>query len=743
MANELYDWMQGGSDQPQYALPTEAPISPELKRVYINSNVPTAEVDQVARTGSPKLAEVDYNPWGMAGVSNGSTAKDLWEGVKGTASKVGEGIKKFTDYDRQMTEDILGLPKKIWDNPQKANEVGQKFIGGENWASKIVKSGATTASDVLSGEVPQWEVDPVTGDVHTSSQMIERAQDMSALAGTGGLGGAGAEAGVALGAGPMLRPALKYKDKITAYHGTTSDFDKFKAGDIGVHFGNVKQANSRLQDISTGTRGDRIIPVEIKTKNPLLLKDVSEWEFPENIVNELYNHPDKFSKSELAKVMSSEDKNVALVKLIEDKGYDSIKYLNRWEGLDSALLDAEKLSDAAFKKARPEADYSYIVFKPNTVQSKLTGQTLFADSSKPGTAIEALAKTGKLKEVGHDPFTGETPKTHISKLSDIKHLTPLEEMTSTWVPKSEGLLPQEIINPEKLQGSHIVAALGDRTAAGHMLTHINGKKLAFPVDLQGGKDFARGEAQIKNGAVWASEPSVTSAFSNHIQDLAAKGKGKDINLVYTAMSDASDKFSHHMSDAILAQMPGAEITKSLKLKFDKEMKARDKNWPGIDSPDIREYLDANRDTRITMLKRMDTKPYQHGGFPEIGPTRAAVTDKELIHKPTGTSGGMISRLDPTGRIIEKPAVEHHTYSSQLAGKYSGKFDTDIPRELMWPDFYKQQVAAGQEPKYFDYVFGRGYPKTQIANQKWLDNIMKFREAQQQGRPYRLKYQEQR
>jgi len=58
MANELYDWMQGGSDQPQYALPTEAPILPELKRVYINSNVPTAEVDQVARTGSPKLAEV-------------------------------------------------------------------------------------------------------------------------------------------------------------------------------------------------------------------------------------------------------------------------------------------------------------------------------------------------------------------------------------------------------------------------------------------------------------------------------------------------------------------------------------------------------------------------------------------------------------------------------------------------------------------------------------------------------------
>lgn len=79
------------------------------------------------------------------------------------------------------------------------------------WPEKVVREALSGAKKVMSGEIPQWEVDPATGEVHTSSKMVETAQSMAALAGTGGL--AGTTEGT-LGATPFLRPALKYKDRL-------------------------------------------------------------------------------------------------------------------------------------------------------------------------------------------------------------------------------------------------------------------------------------------------------------------------------------------------------------------------------------------------------------------------------------------------------------------------------------------------------------------------------------------------
>lgn len=79
------------------------------------------------------------------------------------------------------------------------------------WPEKVVREGLTAAGDVVSGKTPTWSIDPATGDVHTSPQMIEKAQAISALAGTGGLAGT---TDATLGATPFLRPALKYKEKL-------------------------------------------------------------------------------------------------------------------------------------------------------------------------------------------------------------------------------------------------------------------------------------------------------------------------------------------------------------------------------------------------------------------------------------------------------------------------------------------------------------------------------------------------
>jgi len=175
------------------------------------------------------------------------------------------------------------------------------------WPEKLIRSGTTAAGDIASGKIPTMAIDPVTGDVHTSPEMIEKAQEMSALAGTGGLGGAGGT----LNATPSLRPALKYKDKL--YKG--------------------KPGQEHMDVI------------------------------PESL------YPD-FQK----KAMSGDDIKEYNFGFINDKGHflsreDALKY-----GIDNGLID------------------------PQAGKYGALTSTLFADSSKPGVAIEAMHKTPEFKK---------------------------------------------------------------------------------------------------------------------------------------------------------------------------------------------------------------------------------------------------------------------------------------------------------------------------------------------------------
>lgn len=79
--------------------------------------------------------------------------------------------------------------------PQPAADprsLGQKLMGEfgtreQLWPEKMIRSAASLPGDVASGEVPQWQRDPSTGEFHTSAPMIERAQDTAGVAVLGGM----------------------------------------------------------------------------------------------------------------------------------------------------------------------------------------------------------------------------------------------------------------------------------------------------------------------------------------------------------------------------------------------------------------------------------------------------------------------------------------------------------------------------------------------------------------------------
>jgi hypothetical protein len=265
--------------------------------------------------------------------------------------------------------------------------------------------------------------------------------------------------------------------------------------------------------------------------------------------------------------------------------------------------------------------------------------------------------------------------------------------------------------------------------AGHTLVDINGQPLAYPVNLQGGPDFMRGSAYQNQKAVWASDETPIKSISNFAKKLGEDGK--DLNLVYSAMGARSGDFSHMMADALLAQMQGRAIPKAALDELNTVMLQQNRKWPGIASTDEKDIQQArdiilkNGGLRKQFTEEVALANLQNKGFPDIASTRYAITDPSMIGKPTGMSGYSVARLDPNAGYTNKPEVPHTTYPSQLlGGDYRGGLERQVPRHIMFPDFYKERRAAGIPTKGDDRSFTLKRV-SQDANQEWLDNLMKW------------------
>jgi hypothetical protein len=160
------------------------------------------------------------------------------------------------------------------------------------------------------------------------------------------------------------------------------------------------------------------------------------------------------------------------------------------------------------------------------------------------------------------------------------------------------------------------------------------------------------------------------------------------------------------------------------MKMDRRDFKGDPSFPGIKSPDLREYLaSAPGAVRNKFAKLMDTAKYQDAGFPSVAEARFAVTDPRLLNEPIGAAGLSISRVGP-GAITE-PST-HRTYNTALRGDYVGGLGQSVPREIMYPDIVTAYARQGFHPQGLDFLMLRGRaPVFQRADQQWLDNLMKY------------------
>ena len=278
------------------------------------------------------------------------------------------------------------------------------------------------------------------------------------------------------------------------------------------------------------------------------------------------------------------------------------------------------------------------------------------------------------------------------------------------------LPPKKIIKIEDLEGKIAIPLYGDRAGLGKNIKQVDDIKLERPVLTEGGRDFMRGDAGIVGDSkripnnpetnIWASGQNIISRLINRARE-EADATGKEVVGITGTMSPKALDFNNFTPE-LLAEMTAVTIARGgMKKKdmarFDELMKTqitKDKDfrpvedWPGIDSPDLRDYISkAAPRVRKKFMRIMEKADAQKAGFPSPGKARVATTDESQIYTPPGMFGGAIGKIDLDADAITDPLIPHSTYDTQMAGEYLGALERDVPQSQLFQKLYKEREGT--------------------------------------------------
>jgi hypothetical protein len=144
--------------------------------------------------------------------------------------------------------------------------------------------------------------------------------------------------------------------------------------------------------------------------------------------------------------------------------------------------------------------------------------------------------------------------------------------------------------------------------------------------------------------------------------------------------------------------------------------------------------------RATIMKNLDTADWKDTGLPDIATIRWANTEPGLVDAATGEVGRSIARIDHDGRRITDLVDPHETYPHGLAGSPVPGYDIGVPPDIWFSDFFRPRLAKLG----IDRLGEKALPGTELrllqmndvkqrATQQWLDTLMNYRRAVEEGK----------
>lgn len=379
-------------------------------------------------------------------------------------------------------------------------------------------------------------------------------------------------------------------------------------------------------------------------------------------------------------------------------------------------------------------------------------------SEDPESVKKALSIAGALKHhLGFEKGTGSfhqivpsmATKDVRPTITDIPGIKPKKPIKGSW---------EDFYNRGK--GGVFINMGGDLSNLGR-LTHINGKELAWPVDLHAGTKFM---LEPNPGYVWGNAAGHSSAFDNKIKEI--EDQGKEAFGIFTPMGPRAVDSAHHMFDALMAQIPSSGADKDVLREFDQSLKEgkhlpndiRSKpkqfqahldaleNWPGLENAKEASEFARNLSGkhRGMIVQHMEKAAWRKKGLPEVGVTRAAITDPELLGVGGNKIGHRIVKLSSSPGKGSVRKFEHNTYPTYTGGEYVMDVPT-VQRHYATPDVMDRIIS---NPDYLSKGFvvhpysedkaGRDTSRQlyemqkqmQPVNQRMLDSVMMGLENQE-------------
>lgn len=461
-------------------------------------------------------------------------------------------------------------------------------------------------------------------------------------------------------------------------------------------------------------------------------------------------HPDQANQiaKQLAEIYADEGGDMVEVMSYEPpKGFEGA-----WKAALSALPDTSVAGtqSLAAKVEKPLAAKKRTKYQPvepvAEPHPELEDVTFPEGSGRGGT----FAVENKVPIVGRRPFIAQSPGGY----SRLAGGLPANQVTVETAPFLE-MPARQFIDPHELVKDFrsIIPFIGDKLRGGEDILSVAGRPQEGAARAFSGPDFARQQIAAGGNEVWASGPSVISAIDRMAKDAQDRFGGR-VAGVYTAMGPEGADQTTTMMDLIGRQIAAGDISQSDKQAFDNFIRNASRkddepipNFVGFANDPmaaIEQLNDINNITmgqRRTLTQAMNAKPWLEAGFPDIGANRAAATIPDLLYAPEGTSGYMISALEPGKGALPDEAVSmrHPNYAKKLGGTYIGGFEVGVPRELVWSQLYNRPEMKRYEPfRQLSYLFGRapkeiradlGFdPRIQPINEEWADQIAEYIDA---------------
>ena len=320
----------------------------------------------------------------------------------------------------------------------------------------------------------------------------------------------------------------------------------------------------------------------------------------------------------------------------------------------------------------------------------------------------AILNSNKVDVSTHKPVRGGyykinqdvAPRDVQSAISPIPGVTTVPRKKMSW---------EDALTP--MAGGTLIGLGGDRSRLGR-LTHIQNKKLEWPVDLHAGADYM---LEPNQGRIWANAPAHAKSLAKMIGKAAEKGP---LVGAFQPMGPQSVSSSHNMVDALLAQIKSANIDPKDAQAFDEALKRGEhaptkgkraafakamENWPGImnskaASDFMRPETGFAGTHRAGFTSMMDTAKWRVRGFPQVGVTRAAITEPELLDANNAMVGHRLVTLDPDQLMkgaLSGALGKHSTYQADTKGEYYGDVPL-IPRRAAFSDY--ATALTGKEIK---------------------------------------------